>query len=124
MTPQELLQAVDAETDMAERDEKIDALITAVGNLGRIVRELKSRVNFLEGQLVDTPDPVRQAEDYEYSNTTGSNNSFSGSSSGRNNTTGGSNSFTGASSGRNNTTGSNNIGIDSPSVSGPLSEVI
>lgn len=62
MTPQELLQAVDAETEMAERDEKIDALITAVGKLGIIVRDLKGRVNFLEGQLVDTPDSVRQAE--------------------------------------------------------------
>lgn len=59
-----MLQAVDAEVDMAERDEKIDALITAVGKLGIIVRDLKARVAFLEGQLVDTPDTVRQAEDY------------------------------------------------------------
>jgi len=65
MTPQELLQAVDAETEMAERDEKIDALITAVGKLGIIVRDLKNRVNFLEGQLVDdTPDKARQMDDY------------------------------------------------------------
>ena len=64
MTALEMLQAVDAEVDMAERDEKIDALIAAVGRLGIAVRELKARVNFLEGQLVDTPDPVRQAEDY------------------------------------------------------------
>lgn len=59
-----MLQAVDAEVDMAERDEKIDALITAVGKLGIIVRDLKNRVNFLEGQLVDTPDKARQMDDY------------------------------------------------------------
>jgi len=64
MTVLEMLQAMDDETDMAERDEKIDALIAAVGKLGIIVRELKARVNFLEGQLVDTPDKARQAEDY------------------------------------------------------------
>lgn len=64
MTALEMLQAVDAEVDMAERDEKIDALIAAVGRLGIAVRELKARVNFLEGQLVDTPDTARQAEDY------------------------------------------------------------
>jgi len=64
MTALEMLQAMDAETDMAERDEKIDALITAVGKLGIIVRELKARVTFLEGQLVDTPDTARQTEDY------------------------------------------------------------
>ena len=58
----EMLQVMDAELDMAERDEKIDALITAVGKLGIIVLELKARVNFLEGQLVDTPDKARQAE--------------------------------------------------------------
>lgn len=65
MTPMEILQAVDAETEMAERDEKIDALITAVGKLGIMVRDLKSRVNFLEGQLVDdTPDKASQMDDY------------------------------------------------------------
>ena len=64
MTALEMLQAVDAEVDMAERDEKIDALIAAVGRLGIAVRELKARVNFLEGQLVDTPDTARQSEDY------------------------------------------------------------
>ena len=64
MTVLEMLQAMDAETDMAERDEKIDALIAAVGRLGIAVRELKARVNFLEGQLVDTPDTARQSEDY------------------------------------------------------------
>lgn len=58
MTTLEMFQAIDAETDMAERDEKIDALIAAVGRLGLAVRELKARVNFLEGQLVDTPAPV------------------------------------------------------------------
>lgn len=64
MTTFETVQAMNAELDMAERDEKIDALITAVGKLGIIVRELKARVNFLEGQLVDTPDTARQSEDY------------------------------------------------------------
>ena len=64
MTALEMLQAVDAEVDMAERDEKIDALIAAVGRLGIAVRELKARVDFLEGQLVDTPDTARQSEDY------------------------------------------------------------
>ena len=64
MTALEMLQAVDAEVDMAERDEKIDALIAAVGRLGIAVRELKARGNFLEGQLVDTPDTARQSEDY------------------------------------------------------------
>ena len=58
MTTFETVQAMNAELDMAERDEKIDALITAVGKLGIVVRELKARVNFLEGQLVDTPAPV------------------------------------------------------------------
>lgn len=64
MTTFETVQAMYAELDMAERDEKIDALIAAVGRLGIAVRELKSRVNFLEGQLVDTPDKARQADDY------------------------------------------------------------
>ena len=64
MTTFETVQAMYAELDMAERDEKIDALITAVGKLGIIVRELKARVNFLEGQLVDTPDKARQMDDY------------------------------------------------------------